>query len=812
MANEKTIIESPDIRQDEIQIPDWLPIVPLHNSVLFPGATAPIAVSSEDASRAIETSAKSNRLFAAVAIKNDEEEAESPADLYRIGTAAFILRMMRGAEEMTQLVARGLHKIRIKETKQRKGITWARIEVLYEETEMNNEIEALSRQVAQVAEDLIQKAPGIPNELQGLPSSMQNPNRLAYMVLSLTRADKQRLQEIYQLSSLNDKLLATLKEVNHELEIVELGGKIQNEIQTKMSQTEREYYLREQLRAIRKELGEADDENTEAENIREQLDNKNLPLNVREKAEQELKRFERLPTTSPEYPMVRNYLEWLVDFPWTTATEDKLDIKAAEKVLNEDHYDIKQVKERILEYLAVRKLNPEIKGPILCFVGPPGVGKTSLGQSIARSLGRNFIRMSLGGLHDEAEIRGHRRTYIGALPGAIVQHIKKSGSMNPVFMLDEIDKVGRDFRGDPSSALLEVLDPEQNHTFRDNYMELDIDLSQVLFIATANVPDRIQPPLRDRMEEIRLAGYTTDEKEEIANRYLIPRAVENNGLNKSDLAFGKGALTFLIQSYTREAGVRNLERQINSICRKIAVEKTRGRWKKRKLTQDRIIEFLGPQLFQEEVARRTSRPGVATGLAWTPVGGEILFVEALIIPGGKGLVVTGKLGEVMKESAKAAMSFVRAYRNQLDIPENFFKENEVHLHVPAGAVPKDGPSAGVTMLTAIASAVTDNPVHHDVAMTGEITLSGQVLPIGGVKEKVIAAHRAGIQKVCLPERNRKDVEEIDEKIRKHMHFTFVSTMEEVLQIGLKDGFPPLKKKQKDQRRSSSKKQAAASAK
>ncbi|MBI1387604.1 MAG: endopeptidase La [bacterium] len=780
------ILEEKPLKSEAITIPEWLPAVPLHNAVLFPGATAPIAVSSENAAQAVELAAKGNRLFAAVTTKSDDpDEPLSLKNVYRTGTAAFIIRMMRGPEEVTQLVTRGVNKVRITSVRHRNGIPWARVQVIPEEFNRTSTVEALMRQLADMEEQLIKKSPGIPNELEGLPSSLQNPHRLAYMGLSLTRADKHRLQQVYQTGELEKKLRMALKEVSRELEIVELGGKIQNEIETKLSQTEKEYYLREQLRAIRKELGESEDENEEVDLIREQLEETLLPEHVREKTEQELKRFERMPNHSPEYPMQRTYLEWLLEYPWLDQTEDKLDIRRAERILNEDHYDIKQVKERILEYLAVRKLNPDIKGPILCFVGPPGVGKTSLGQSIARSMGRKFVRLSLGGMHDEAEIRGHRRTYIGALPGAIVQQIKRSGTNNPVFMLDEIDKVGRDFRGDPSSALLEVLDPAQNSAFRDHYMEVDIDLSKVLFIATANVPDRIQPPLRDRMEEIRLAGYTTQEKEQIALRYLLPRAITENGLNQSDVEFGKGALEFLIQGYTREAGVRNLERVLFSICRKIAVKKTRKQWRKVKITSARIEDFLGPERFLGETKQRTARPGVATGLAWTPVGGEILFVEALPIRGGKGgVLLTGKLGDVMKESARAAISLVRSRCKKLGIAESFFKDHELHLHVPAGAVPKDGPSAGVTLATAVASAALKKPVRNDLAMTGEITLTGQVLPVGGIKEKVLAAHRAGLTHILLPERNRKDLDEIDKPIRKELTFYFAESIDDVLRQAL----------------------------
>lgn len=770
-------------KHDELVIPEWLPVVPLNNAVLFPGATAPIAVNNDEANRSVEAAAKGNRLFVAIAVKDTVPEEELAFEhYYRIGTVAFIIRLMRGGEDSMQLVVRGIQKIRVLDFEMRSEIPYARIESVIEKKETSNQIEALMRQVAEQAELLIQKAPLIPNELQGLPSSIENPHRLSYMVLSLTRADMHHLQAIYEMSPAVEKLRQTLKEVSHELEIIELGGKIQNEIQARLSKSEKEYYLREQLRAIRKELGETDDSNPEVLELRKAVLEKNLPDNIREKVESEIKRLERMSPSSPEYPMTRNYVDWLMEFPWLRFTEDKLDLLEAEKILNEDHYDLERVKERILEFLAVRKLNPKIKGPILCFVGPPGVGKTSLGQSIARALGRKFVRLSLGGVRDEAEIRGHRRTYIGALPGTIVQHIRRAGTSNPVFMLDEIDKVGQDFRGDPSSALLEALDPAQNTTFRDHYMEVDIDLSNVLFIATANYPDRIQAPLRDRMEEIRLAGYTTEDKVRIANTYLIPRAAKDNGLQANDVVFAKGAMPFLIRGYTREAGVRNLERNIQSICRKIAVQKIKNSWKKKRVSEEGIREMLGSERFLEEVARRTSRPGVATGLAWTPVGGEILFVEALPLQGGKGVQLTGKLGEVMRESARAAYSLVRANAHHLDIPEDYFHEHEMHLHVPAGAIPKDGPSAGITMVTAIASACMNVPVRRDLAMTGEITLSGLVLPVGGVKEKILAAHRAGIEEIILPSRNERDLEDVDEGIQKEMKFTFVDSIDQVLEL------------------------------
>ncbi len=774
-------------RHEEIEVPQWLPVVPLNNSVLFPGATVPIAVNNEETVKAVETAIEDKRMFAAIAVQRERTEKDRSYDhLYTIGTVAFILRMMRGSDNVTQLVIRGVYKMRVKQFEEREGIPWAEVEVIQEDKEDKEarNVEALMRQITEKAEALIQKSPLLPKELQGVPTSLEKPLRLAYMVLSLTRSEVQKQQEIYETASLEKTLRMVLKEVTHELEIIDLGGKIQNEVQTKLSKHEREFYLREQMRAIQKELGEGEGQNPEIQDLRDQLEQKVLPETVKAKAEKELQRLENIPSSSPEFPMSRNYIEWLLEFPWMDETEDVIDIKKAQKILDEDHYGLTKIKDRIVEFLAVRELNPDIKGPILCFVGPPGVGKTSLGQSIARALNRKFVRLALGGVHDEAEIRGHRRTYVGALPGTIVQQIRRAGTINPVFMLDEIDKVGQSFRGDPSSALLEVLDPAQNNAFRDHYMEMDIDLSKVLFIATGNVPDRIQPALRDRMEEIRLAGYTTQEKEQIALKYLIPRAVEENGLNTADMSFGKGVLQFLIAGYTREAGVRNLERELKTIGRKIAVRKIRNQWKKRKISKEMIREFLGAERFEGEIARRTSRPGVATGMAWTSVGGEILFVEALPIQGSKGVILTGKLGDVMKESARAAFSLIRARRDKLGIPSEYFEENEIHLHVPAGAVPKDGPSAGITMATAIASAASNISVRKDVAMTGEITLSGLVLPIGGVKEKVLAAHRAGIKEVILPSRNQKDLEEVDKQAQKELKFSFVENLDEVLEISL----------------------------
>ena len=655
-------------------------------------------------------------------------------------------------------------------------------------TEESPQLEALTRNVQKTFSEIIEQIPYLPEELQMAVANVDDPSALSHLIAGALRIPTPEKQSLLEEVDVGRRLRMLSEILARELEVIQIGSQIQSEVQSSIDKGQREYFLREQLKAIQAELGEGDEQQAEIEELRERLAEADLPEHALKAAERELSRLERLPPAAAEYGVIRTYLEWMVDLPWGVETEDNLDIAHARKVLDEDHYDMEKIKDRILEYLAVRKLNPDSPGPILCFVGPPGVGKTSLGQSIARALGRRFERISVGGVRDEAEIRGHRRTYIGAMPGTIIRALRDAGSSNPVFMIDEIDKMGSDYRGDPSSAMLEVLDPAQNSTFRDHYLDVPVDLSETMFIATANVLDTIPGPLRDRMEMIQLAGYTTDEKLHIARNYLVPRQIEANGLKPSKIEFSDAALKAIIEEYTREAGVRSLEREIGTVCRKVAMgfaEKD-GKGSKVKVSGKKVRELLGRQKYFSESRRRTRVPGVSTGLAWTPTGGDVLFIEATAMPGTGRLVITGQLGDVMKESAQAALSYVRANASLVapDVPEAWFAEHDIHIHVPAGAVPKDGPSAGVAMTVALASLITGQPVRNDVAMTGEITLTGQVLPIGGVKEKSLAAQRAGINLVILPERNEGDVNEIPEHERAEIEFAYVDTVGEAISIAL----------------------------
>jgi ATP-dependent Lon protease len=645
------------------------------------------------------------------------------------------------------------------------------------------ELEGLRRNVQATFSRIIEELPYLPEELQLAVANLEDPAELAHLIAGALRIKTEEKQRLLEERDVTKRLRLLSEILARELELVEIGSRIQNQVHSEMERGQREYFLRQQLRAIQEELGEVDEQQAEAEELRKQLEEANPPEHVMTVAERELARFERLPPQSAEHGVIRTYLEWLATLPWSKSTKDNLDLKHARTVLDRDHYDIERVKDRILEFLAVRKLNPEARSSIVLFVGPPGVGKTSLGRSIATAMGRRFERMSVGGVRDESEIRGHRRTYIGAMPGTIVRALRDAGSNNPVLMIDEIDKMGADFRGDPASAMLEVLDPEQNSSFRDHYLDLPVDLSNVFFICTANQVDTIPPALLDRMETIELSGYTHEEKREIAKRYLVPRQMELNGVGRSKVDITKPALDRIIEGYTREAGVRQLEREIASICRKVAREfAERARRSKRTIRPETVEELLGKPRFQPEVKRRTSEPGVATGLAWTPVGGDVLFVEAIAYPGDGKLQITGQLGDVMKESAAAALSYVRGMNG--DVAPDWFSKHDVHLHVPAGAIPKDGPSAGITMATAIASRVTERPVRSDTAMTGEITLTGMVLPIGGLKEKALAAQRAGINRLIIPRRNERDVDDIPEPLRKKMKFTLVDTVDEVLDAAL----------------------------
>jgi ATP-dependent Lon protease len=711
--------------------------------------------------------------------------------------------MAKSEDNTTQLLVQGLSRFRVKYFIKAKPYLQARVEYIKDKEEKDKEIDALMANIISLFTRVVGLSPGLPQEIGAMAKSIQEPGTLADMVASLINATlkekqkvlesfdvKKRLKEVtrllnYQVEVLEKKRLKEVTRLlNYQVEVLELGSKIQSQVKGGMDKQQREYYLHQQLKAIKEELGEKDEAAVEIEEYKAKIKEKKLPEEARKEAEREINRLSRMHPSSAEYTVASTYLDWLTVLPWYESTTDNLDIKKARKILDTDHFGLKKPKKRIIEYLAVRKLKPESKGPILCFAGPPGTGKTSLGMSIARALGRKFIRISLGGVRDEAEIRGHRRTYVGALPGRIIQGIRRAESNNPVFMLDEIDKLGADFRGDPSSALLEVLDPEQNFSFTDHYLDVPFDLSKVMFITTANILDPIPPALRDRMEVLELLGYTQNEKIRIATRYLIPRQREAHGLKASQISFTRGVLEKIISGYTREAGLRNLEREIATICRGVATRIAEGEAESAKITVKDIAGYIGPVRFAPEVSARTLTPGLAMGLAWTQAGGELLFVEATAMKGKKNLTLTGQLGDVMKESATTALSFIRTNAVSLGIAEDFFETQDIHIHIPAGAIPKDGPSAGITMLTALTSLLTHKKIQKDLAMTGEITLRGQVLPVGGVKEKVLAAHRAGIKTIIMPTWNKKDLEDIPEKVKKEIHFYFVDKMIDVLKIAL----------------------------
>jgi ATP-dependent Lon protease len=776
--------------KDKAVLPPALAILPLRDSVLYPKMVLPLVVGKERSIKLVDDALMGDRIIGVTALRDPKVENPEIKDLYTVGTAAIILKMIKMPDGSLRLLIQGLSRIRIQEYIQTEPYYRAKVEAIPDQYTKDVRVEALTMNVRSLFQKVVSMAPYLSDEIEIMALNIQEPSELVYLIASSINISTQERQEILELQDIRQQLERITFFLNRELEIMEVREKIQSQIKGEMDKSQREYYLREQLKAIQKELGEKDERTLEIEEFKERIEKANMPPEAREAAERELNRLAKMPPAAAEYTVSRTYLEWLVELPWSISTEDNLDIESAQKVLDEDHYDLERIKRRILEYLAVRKLKKDMKGPILCFLGPPGVGKTSLGRSIARALGRKFVRISLGGVRDEAEIRGHRRTYIGALPGRIIQGIRKAGSNNPVFMLDEIDKVGTDFRGDPSSALLEVLDPEQNYAFSDHYLEVPFDLSRVMFIATANVLDTIPPALRDRMEVLDLPGYTEEEKLMIAKTHLLPKQLEAHGLEPRHLQIEDEALRLIIRSYTREAGVRNLERQIATICRGVAKEVALGKETTEVITPDKVPQYLGPIKFFSEVAERTSVPGIATGLAWTPVGGDVLFVEATMMRGGKNLILTGQLGDVMKESAQAALSYIRSKAKDLGIPEDFYEKNDIHIHVPAGSIPKDGPSAGVTMMTALASLLTGRPVRSDVAMTGEITLRGQVLPVGGIKEKVLAAKQAGITTVILPKKNEKDLEEVPEHIKKDIKFIFVQTMDEVLEAALEKNQSP----------------------
>jgi ATP-dependent Lon protease len=796
-------------------IPSILPILPLRGLVVYPQTAVPLTIGQPRSIRLVDdVVAGDDRLIGVLTSRDPELEVPAPKDLYSIGTVAMVHRLFRAPDGTIRLLVQGIARFRVGEFVQQEPYLKAEIELIPEVVEEGLELVALARNARDQFERIAEMIPSIPRELVASVTALDDPLQTVYTIANFQRMDLQDAQQMLALDSASEKLHKLVAILVREVEVLEIGQKIQNEARSEIEKLQHEYFLREQLKAIQRELGEGDEQAAEVEEFRKKIEAAGMPEEAEKMARRELDRLSRLPTAAAEYGVIRTYLDWLVSLPWSVTTQDNLDIPHARKVLDQDHHGLEDVKERILEYLAVRKLRHERsdeleqepvdeirrlrEGVILCFVGPPGVGKTSLGRSIARAMGRKFIRISLGGMRDEAEIRGHRRTYIGAMPGRILQAVRRVESRNPVFMLDEVDKLTYDFHGDPASALLEVLDPEQNSEFRDHYLEVAYDLSQVMFITTANLLEPIPAPLRDRMEIIYLSGYTEGEKIAIANGYLIPRQVRENGLHLDEICFTPESLQTIIRSYTREAGVRNLERQIGSICRKVVTHIAEGKSDRVEVTPLAVREFLGrPTYFgNEEIEARTSIPGVATGLAYTPVGGDVLFIEATRMPGGKGFQVTGSLGNVMQESARAALSYVRSRAEQIGLEQSFFEKSDFHLHIPGGAQPKDGPSAGVTMATALVSLVSGRLVRPDVGMTGEITLRGQVLPVGGIKEKVLAAHRSGLKTVILPKRNEADLEDLPEEVRESIQFVFVESVDEVLEAALEPASRKPKRKAK----------------
>ncbi|HWT25405.1 MAG TPA: endopeptidase La [Solirubrobacteraceae bacterium] len=768
-------------------VPALLPVLPLRDSVAFPGTLTPLAVGQERSVRLVNDALGGDRMLAMIASREADVESPRPDQLYDIGVAGTVARMLKVPDGTLRILVQAGPRVRVEGWEREQPYLVARVTEVPDVVDEGPELTALMRNVQQTFMRIIEEVPYLPEELQLAAANLDEPSALSYLIAGALRIKTEEKQELLAEHDVARRLRRLSEILARELEVVNIGSRIQSQVQSELDRTQREYVLRQQLKAIQQELGERDPGEAEVDELREQLAAVDLPERVRAQADRELARLEKLPQAAAEHGVIRTYLEWIASLPWNKLTDDDLDLAHAREVLDADHYDIERVKDRILEFLAVLRLKPDARGSILCFVGPPGVGKTSLGQSIARALGRNFERISAGGVRDEAEIRGHRRTYIGAMPGVIIRALRDAGSANPLFMIDEIDKMGSDYRGDPASAMLEVLDPEQNANFRDHYLDVPFDLSHVMFVTTANTLDTIPGPLRDRMEVIQLAGYTEEEKLQIARRYLVPRQIERTGLKRSQIAFSDAGLRAIIEQYTREAGVRGLEREIGAACRKVALAVAEGRHeRKATVTAPRVRELLGRPRFMPETRRRTREPGVATGLAWTPVGGDVLFVEATAMPGSGKLTVTGQLGDVMRESAQAALSYVRGHAHAL-VPSlllDFFATHDVHLHVPAGAVPKDGPSAGITMATALMSLVSDRPVRGDVAMTGEVTLTGQVLPIGGLKEKSLAAQRAGIATIIAPQRNEPDLEDFPEHLREGMKFVWVSEVEEVFAAAL----------------------------
>ncbi len=789
--------------EPRIELPDELPILPLKDTVVYPMAVTPLGVGKERSIRLIDEVMRGSRLVGLVAQRDEDVEDAGPDDCFRVGTVARIARLLRIPDGTIQIIVQGIERIVIDEFVETQPFLKARAHLAPETSPKDIEIEALKRNAIDMFQRLVNLVQYLPDQLALAAMNLDDPRQVVYLIASTAQMDLALRQELLELDSVREKLEKVTAFLTRELEVLELGKRIQSQAQEEMGKAQREYFLREQLKAIQKELGEESDEIATVNDLREKIEQAGMNEEALKEAQRELSRLEKLPSASPEYSVIRTYLETLVALPWNKSTGKKIDVTYAEQVLNEDHYDLEKIKARILEYLAVRRLKEDRQGtqtggpgtgaptsrePILCFVGPPGVGKTSLGHSIARALGREFTRMSLGGIHDEAEIRGHRRTYIGALPGRIIQSIRRAGANDPVFMLDEVDKLSSDWRGDPSSAMLEVLDPEQNHAFRDNYLDLPFDLSKVFFIATANSLEPIPAPLRDRMEILELSGYTEEEKLHIARRYLLPKQISANGLGADEVTFTNEAYQSIVRDYTREAGVRGLEREIGSVCRKIAKQIAEGHPGPVEVTPDKVHELLGRARFFAEAAERIDRPGIVTGLVVTAAGGDIIFVEAAMMRShGTDLTLTGQLGDVMKESAQAALTYVRSNAALLGIDPRVFEDNSLHIHVPAGAIPKDGPSAGVTMVTAIVSLALGRKVRSDVAMTGEISLRGKVLPIGGLKEKVLAAHRAGITSVIFPKRNEPDLDDLPADLRNEMTFYAVDDARDALTIAIEGG-------------------------
>ena len=818
---EQEINHSQNSDEEPLSIPDELPILPLKDTVIYPFAVQPLGVGQERSIRLIDEVMRGNRLVVLIAQKSADIEQAGPEDIFRIGTVSRIARMIRMPDGTIQIIVQGLERVEIGEFTQEKPYLVARVALKPDIQEEDDETEAMKRNVVGYFQRLVALVQNVPEGVAAAALNLEEARQVVYVIATFIQMELELRQKLLELDSVHAKLENLSSFLAHELEIFELGKKIQTSAQEEMGKVQREYLLREQLKAIQRELGEESEEQATINELRRKIDEAKMSDEALKEANRELSRLEKMPTASPEYSIIRTYIELLASLPWSKSTGEKIDVPHARQVLDHDHYDLEKIKDRILEYLAVRRLKEERmaeqeqrqkevaadesderrttepllsaeatrllnREPILCFVGPPGVGKTSLGQSIARALGRKFVRLSLGGIRDEAEIRGHRRTYIGAMPGRIIQMLRRVETHDPVIMLDEVDKVGADWRGDPSSALLEVLDPEQNFNFRDNYLDVAFDLSKVMFIATANALEPIPPALRDRMEVLELSGYTEEQKMHIARKYLLPKQLEANGLKQDELTVDDDALRHIARDYTREAGVRNLEREIGSLCRKVARQISEGKPTPIHVSANEIAEYLGRQRFFQEAAERIDRPGIATGLTWTPVGGEIIFIEAASMPGKENqLILTGQLGDVMKESAIAALSYVRSHAESLGLPTNVFENQNVHIHVPAGAIPKDGPSAGVTMVTVMVSLASGRKVRSDVAMTGEITLRGKVMPIGGIKEKVLAAYRSGIRTVIMPKKNELDLmEDLPKELRDKMKFVFVTDIREVLDAAL----------------------------